>query len=71
MSNPANYLEYVQALLDAIIAGRITAKEAREMTPEQHAEYKTRLLAAEQSELDRAKRLQEEAQADSEKEATT
>lgn len=60
MSSPSDFLEYTNALLDAILAGRITAREAREMTPEQHAEYKAKLIGEEQAELERAQALQNE-----------
>jgi len=57
LNTVADYEEYLRLLLDAIVAGRIEARQARELTPEQHAEYKAKLVADEKAEIERGKAI--------------
>lgn len=47
----ADTVDFLTALMNAIIEGRIEAKTFRDMTPEQREEYRERLIAEEKDEI--------------------
>jgi hypothetical protein len=49
----ANTIDYVTAVVNAIIAGRIEAKEFQGMTPEQKTEYIEKLVTEEKAEIEK------------------
>jgi hypothetical protein len=57
MSQTSNEIAYITMLLDAIVKGRITAKDARDMTPEQHEQFKQQLIAEEKAAIQHGKDL--------------
>jgi hypothetical protein len=46
-------IDFLTALMNAIIEGRIEAKTFRDMTPEQREEYKAKLVAEEKGEIEK------------------
>lgn len=46
-------IDFLTALMNAIIEGRIEARTFRDMTPEQRDEYKAKLIAEEKSEIEK------------------
>jgi hypothetical protein len=50
-SDIANTVDFLTALMNAIIEGRIEAKTFRDMTPEQRDEYRAKLIAEEKDEI--------------------
>jgi hypothetical protein len=49
MPNETEWDAYLIAILDAVVSGRIEAKTLRDMTPEQRAAYRERLLGEEKN----------------------
>lgn len=55
MPDIPNTIDYLTALMNAIIEGRITAKDFRDMTPDQRSEYKAKLVSEEKDEIKKGK----------------
>lgn len=54
----ADWIQYINLLMEAVSSGRAEAKDLKDMTEEQHAEYKARLVAESNAEIERGKNLQ-------------
>lgn len=53
-----DWIQYINLLMEAVAAGRAEARNLKDMTEEQHAEYKAKLVAESEAEIERGKRLQ-------------
>lgn len=51
------WINYIRQLMDAVISGRIEARDVRDMTDEAHAAYKAKLKAEADAEVERGKAL--------------